>query len=630
MDASTGIPLGRYLLGEKLASGGMGEVFVAVQRGLEGFEKPLAIKLLLPHLAEESHVVKMFLDEARLCARMSHPNIVQILDLGLEDERYFLAMELVWGVSLVRLVRVLAAQQRTLSAPLILHVARALLDALHYAHTLTGADGKPLGLIHRDVTPHNILVSINGEVKLTDFGIAKVQAAVGQTRPGVVRGKMDYLAPEQLRFERLDSRVDQFAAGLTLFFLATGRSPFVRGTTQESLQAIQHDPLPMLDTLRPDLPRELVSAITRATEKDPHRRFASARAFRDALPPPSAEERAELLGALVREVCPSVVGTLDRASRTFAALNANPSRAGGTGRQGTQSLSRQTLDAHVLTAPSQPGEAHPGTPSLSAEPHPGTLPPPGEPRSGTVPETVLPVGTVAAPQMAELEQPRGDAAPYVPRPLEQKGDGTVPMDAPPSRRTRRWIAMAITVGVLTVVGLGVGWILLFGSAEGSRPVGPDSSQGTQPLQDGSGSTGSGAGLGEPDGGKDGGGQAVLSDAGAVSSEPSDAGASPSEPMDAGVVNSTLDAGDAGGKPPLSVDEEVSAQPRRRGLLTVDANPWGQVFIGGKQVGMTPMARYSVPVGDLDVEMRNPETGKSARVRVKVQAGKEHRVKVDLR
>jgi serine/threonine-protein kinase len=153
MDTSTGIPLGRYLLGEKLASGGMGEVFVAVQRGPEGFEKPLAIKLLLPHLVEEQQVVKMFLAEARLCARMNHPNIVHILDLGREEGRYFLAMELVYGVSLVRLVRVLAQQQRTLSAPLILHVARGLLDALHYAHTMAGADGKPLGLIHRDVTP---------------------------------------------------------------------------------------------------------------------------------------------------------------------------------------------------------------------------------------------------------------------------------------------------------------------------------------------------------------------------------------------------------------------------------------------------------------------------------------------
>src|SRR5690242_6466086 len=123
MDSEPGIPLGRYLLGEKLASGGMGEVFVAVQRGRDGLEKPLAIKLLLPHLVQEQQVVKMFLDEARLCARMNHPNIVQILDLGKEEGRYFLAMELVHGVSLIRLVRLLAQQKRTLSAPLILHIA---------------------------------------------------------------------------------------------------------------------------------------------------------------------------------------------------------------------------------------------------------------------------------------------------------------------------------------------------------------------------------------------------------------------------------------------------------------------------------------------------------------------------
>lgn len=458
MDSSTGIPLGRYLLGEKLASGGMGEVFVAVQKGQEGFEKPLAIKLLLPHLIEESHVVKMFMDEARLCARMSHPNIVQILDLGIEEERYFLAMELVRGVSLVKLVRGLAAQKRTLSAPLILLVARALLDALHYAHTLTGADGKPLGLIHRDVTPHNILVSINGEVKLTDFGIAKVQAAAaGQTRPGVVRGKMDYLAPEQLRFERLDSRVDQFAAGLTFFFLATGRSPFARGTTQESLKALQHDPLPMLETLRPDLPRALVDAIKRATEKEPARRFASARAFRDALPAPSADERPELLGALVREVFPQVVGTLDRASRTLAALNAN---SGSGGRAGTLSLSQSAEESLSQPTPARGSRV----------------------RTETVAETVLPKGTVAAPVMAELESSSGDAAPYMPKPVEEKGDGTLPMEPPQFRSPRRWLVVAaVVLGVLVVVGLGVAWWMQRSKATSVMQQGNDPEPGLHPV-----------------------------------------------------------------------------------------------------------------------------------------------------
>ncbi|MBN1206079.1 MAG: serine/threonine protein kinase [Myxococcaceae bacterium] len=434
MGTSTGIPLGRYLLGEKLASGGMGEVFVAVERGEGGSEKPLAMKLLLRHLSDEPQVVKMFLDEARLCARMSHPNIVQILDLGREEGRYFLAMELVRGVSLVHLVRVLAEQRRTLSAPMMLHVARRLLDALHYAHTLKGADGKRLGLIHRDVTPHNILVSMTGEVKLTDFGIAKVQAAVGQTRPGVVRGKIDYLAPEQLRFERLDSRVDLFTAGLTLVFMATGRSPFARNSTQETLKAVQNEPLPLLEVLRPDLPRPLLEAITRATEKDPSRRFPSARAFREALPPPSAEERAEVLGALVREVCPAVVATFERASRTSKAV-----------------------DTPVPASLSEP--------------------------EGGITEPVQLAGTITAPTVAKLDSPR-PSAPYVPRPVEARRDGTLALDAPPPRSRRRqvWLAAA-ALALLVLIGLVVAvWMRGAGARRQEEKAAPAQGRGAEALR----------------------------------------------------------------------------------------------------------------------------------------------------
>ncbi|KFE60873.1 serine/threonine-protein kinase [Hyalangium minutum] len=448
MKNETGTSLGRYLLGEKLATGGMGEVFVAVQRGPDGLEKPLALKLLLPHLVEEPSVVKMFLDEARLCARMNHPNIVQILDLGQEKGRYFLAMELVHGVSLVRLVQLLAQQKRTLSAPLILHIARGLLDALHYAHTLTGPRGKPLGLIHRDVTPHNILVSVNGEVKLSDFGIAKVQATAVQTRPGVVRGKMDYLSPEQLRFQRLDWRVDQFAAGLTLFYLATGRSAFARANPPETLKALQHDPLPFLDTLRPDLPRALVDAISRATAKERKERFPSMRAFREALPPPSAEERPEVLGALVTGVCSSVVGTLERASRTLVAMSSTSNS--------------------VATEP-----VRPLTLNRSME---GT-------QGKTVTETLSLAGTVAAPVMAELgptslpEMPAVRMSPA----LEAQRNNTVALEAPPPRsrwrQHRGMIAAAGGVLLLAVLGVAAWWILApstSGGATEQRPVKQDS------------------------------------------------------------------------------------------------------------------------------------------------------------
>ncbi len=439
MSATSGIPLGRYLLGDKLATGGMAEVFVAVQRGHEGLEKPLAIKLLLPHLVEDQQVVKMFLAEARLCARMDHPNIVHILDLGLEQDRYFIAMELVHGVSLARLVKALVREDRTLSAPLLLHVARGLLDALHYAHTMTGPDGKPLGLIHRDVTPHNILVSVNGDVKLTDFGIAKMQAAIGQTRPGVVRGKLDYLSPEQLRFQRPDSRMDLFAAGLTLFYVATGRSAFARASPQETMKALQNEPLPMLQALRPDLPRGLVEAISRATNKEPELRFPSAKAFRDALPPPTPQERADVLGALVAEIFPRVVVALDRASRTLVALKV------GQGDSGPTPVAKPPPRRVTVEISKKQDEEMEEDPDTEKVPMPGT---------------------VAAPVMAELDSilssSLASVGSYVPPTTaeEEVQNSTVTVEPPVLRsqmRKRVWIAAV--AGLLVLTGLGVGWWL---------------------------------------------------------------------------------------------------------------------------------------------------------------------------
>lgn len=325
---SKGMKLGRYLLGERLAVGGMGEVRLAVQFGLGRFEKPLAIKLLLPHLAAEPTAVEMFLDEARLASRMNHPNIVQIFDVGVEDENYFIAMELVLGVSTSTLIRQLRAKQAKLSPAVLEHVGRALCEGLHHAHELTGADGRPLELVHRDVTPHNLLVSVAGEVKLTDFGIAKARDTDSHTRHGSIKGKLEYLSPEQTRGKQIDRRADIFGAGVTLFHLASLVSPFKRDTSEETLASILQDELPDLADLRPDLSPSFTAAIAQATSKDPKLRFATARAFRDAIAPSSTSDAAEELGRCVRELCQESVERLEQKTRVTFSMHS--SALGGT------------------------------------------------------------------------------------------------------------------------------------------------------------------------------------------------------------------------------------------------------------------------------------------------------------
>ncbi len=299
LDAS-GLAFGRYVLKERIAAGGMGEVYLGVQTGIGQFQRPVAVKLLLPHLSDDASVVGMFLQEARLGAQMSHPNVAQVYDVGLEHDRYFIAMELVRGVSLSRLIAGLKGAKELLSPELVAYVGRCLCEGLHVAHEMTTPEGRPLSLVHRDVTPHNVLVSVDGAVKLTDFGIARVAESDRVSRPGVVLGKLGYLAPEQITGSLVDRRVDVFAAGATLYHLAALEKPFDTPTGQ--LLDPGRLPQAPLRVLRPDLPRPMVDAIEQAMQPDVGKRLQTAKELRAALPP-APEELPEVLGRLVRRIC---------------------------------------------------------------------------------------------------------------------------------------------------------------------------------------------------------------------------------------------------------------------------------------------------------------------------------------
>ncbi|MBI3185939.1 MAG: serine/threonine protein kinase [Myxococcales bacterium] len=277
--------LGEYLLGPVIGSGGMAEIHYAVRRGLGEFTRPLALKVLRPQFAGDPKVLQMFLNEARIVARLDHPNLVQVFDVGCAHGRYYIAMELVRGITLAELIDALRLRRKGCPARLISYIGRSVLEALQHAHEACDAAGRPLGLIHRDVTPHNVLLSTDGRVKLTDFGIAKARDLQGLTCKGTLKGTLEYVSPEQLTARPLDHRVDIYSTSITLLTLATADAVFWRGTVDGTIRAIRSDPLPDLSSVRPDVPVALAAALVRAAQRDRERRFPTAASFGQALPP---------------------------------------------------------------------------------------------------------------------------------------------------------------------------------------------------------------------------------------------------------------------------------------------------------------------------------------------------------
>lgn len=270
------IKLGRYELVKRLARGGMAELLLARQAGPEGFEKLLVIKRLLPSLADQEDIVRMFLNEARIAARLTHPNIVQIFDLGKTGSEYFIAMEYVNGRDLRAIQKSADKQEQPLPYELSSYVLTCVCRGLHHAHTLRDTSGSLLGLVHRDVSPHNVLLSFSGDVKLADFGIAKATALAAETQAGVLKGKFAYMSPEQIRGEELDARSDVFSAGILLHELVCWQRLFRRESDFATIRAVESEAVPPPSAIRDDVPDVLENVIMRALDRDRDLRYATA------------------------------------------------------------------------------------------------------------------------------------------------------------------------------------------------------------------------------------------------------------------------------------------------------------------------------------------------------------------
>ena len=266
----------RYEITRKIFEGGMGIVYEAEQRGARDFVKRVAIKIIRPSFASQKMFIENFVGEAKLVADLIHTNIVQTYHLGENDGVCFIAMELIRGVNLEQFAHQLADKQRPLPKELAVFIASRVARGLAYAHAKSDKDGKPLGIVHRDVSFKNIMIAFEGDVKLTDFGIAKARGFLTDQEGEVVAGKADYMSPEQANFQVTDRRSDLFSTGVVLSHLLLGRNLFKGTTAEESRQRIMNQPVPDFRALDPRIDDKLNDILHHCLSRDLGRRYATA------------------------------------------------------------------------------------------------------------------------------------------------------------------------------------------------------------------------------------------------------------------------------------------------------------------------------------------------------------------
>jgi tRNA A-37 threonylcarbamoyl transferase component Bud32 len=296
--------MGRYRLIKLIGEGGMAEVYIATAHGAEGFERHFVVKRLHPHLTGRKEIVSQFIDEARLQARLLHSNIVSVFDFGRAGDEYFLALEYVNGRDLERVLqRHVQAVGGPLPMSVVFYVAHEVLEALQYAHTRGTSTGQPMGIVHRDVSPSNVLISFQGEVKLSDFGIVKADNRVSHTDVGVVKGNVSYMSPEQARGESVDLRSDLFSLAMLMFYCLTGRSFYASDAPVNQLMRAAVGPVSEQFAQLEALPPIAQQILQRALSRDPAQRYQTAVEFSRDLVGFTSGARSEL-GELMKDLYP--------------------------------------------------------------------------------------------------------------------------------------------------------------------------------------------------------------------------------------------------------------------------------------------------------------------------------------
>lgn len=459
--------LGKYLLLDRVNQGGMADIFLAKSFGYEGADRVLAVKCIRSDIASDAGFVSMFVDEAKLTVQLDHVNIARTYDLGRIRDTYFIAMEHVLGRDLRATLDRANTQGQRLDYGIVLSIVDQVLEALDYAHRKADLTGVPLRIVHRDVSPHNVLISYAGEVKLIDFGIAKATTQVSPSSTGALRGKYGYMSPEQVEGASVDRRSDIFATGALLFELLTGTRLFSGASDLSILEKVRHCEIYPPSVIMPSVTRDLERVVLKALHPDPEGRFASASDMRDAVVEVMlrrygyrpqrdlAERMAELFPEEIerdraaRERAETIAQIPDDAPVYSAALATRPAHGTGTvpdhAAQSERSIT-EPEDSEALAALSKTREpasagAQSTAPIYEGRPRPSALVSParGSSKSGRAP------GGRAANKLGL------DTWPDVSRPALPAHPGLVGADVPtemvqlPARRRSPWIEALIIV-----------------------------------------------------------------------------------------------------------------------------------------------------------------------------------------
>jgi serine/threonine protein kinase len=567
---AAGTRIGKYVVREKIAEGGMAEIFLGSASGPGGFEKDVVLKQIRGYLSRDPQFVEMFIAEARLASRFNHPNIVQIFDFGQHADSYYLAMEYVPGYSLWDVRRRAKELFVPMPATLVGHLGAEIARGLHYAHRLT-VDGAPLGLVHRDVTPHNILLSMNGAVKLADFGIAR--AGAKSTAPGVLKGKLAYMAPEQARGEEVDARTDVFALGIVLWEMLTGGRLFDAENDIATLRAVQERAIAPPRRLNPELPEALDPIVMKALERDPANRHPTAQALERAL--------GEFVLASAKSVDDTDVGAFLR--QLFGDKPPHAEAKPQPLSQEPSLLEDVPEGALATTAPAATRRAPTavmGAPRKGEGRGPGTAPLPeralNEGRPPSDPDLSSPTEVIHRPG-----RPTDGVGPA----LASEAPGTPQARETPPARPSRWLSIGMRRALwgssvlLAAFAVAAGIIAIQGRIARAAAT-----------------------------------RAPEQDALPPRSAETLPSATPSrQPPESGSAATVITE-------PLAIAEPSKPPVRRTGKLHVQVRPWAYVLVGRRKVEAGPDAMLTLPEGRHRIRLENPDAHWSEERVVDIQPG----------